>query len=84
MLLELLIMTQERIPRYSIGQQFLPMGKKHTYTVVDYLITRNSKNEIYQIRYICTHLFCGQIVTDYDVPEATIARAKQIDMLEDA
>jgi hypothetical protein len=76
-------MTQERIPRYSIGQQFQPMGKKYTCTVVDYLITRNSKNEIYQIRYVCTHPFCGQIVTDYDVPETTIARAKQVDMLED-
>ena len=76
-------MNTERTPRYQIGQQFLPMGKKQTYTVKDIYFTRNYTNELINFRYVCTYLFCNQVVTDYDVPEATKARAKQIDLLTD-
>jgi hypothetical protein len=74
---------EERQPKYGIGQKFQPMGKKSTYTVKDIYFTRNLQNELISIRYVCEYLFCDQIVTDYDVPEATIARAKQIDELTD-
>ena len=37
-------------------------------------IIENAKNELVSIRYVATHEFMGQTVTDHDVCEATIAR----------
>ena len=62
-------------PRFAIGQQFIPIGKrKDVCTVTDILRTYNAKNELVSIRYVATHEFMGQTVTDHDVCEATIAR----------
>lgn len=50
--------------------------RKHTYlcTVVDIYKTYNGANELVKIRYVATHEFMGQTITDYDVIETTIAR----------
>jgi hypothetical protein len=74
---------KERQAKYRIGQKFKPIGKKSTHTVKDIYYTRNTHNELISIRYVCEYLFCDQVVTDYDVPESTIARSMQIDELDD-
>lgn len=62
-------------PRFKIGQKFHPVRKiKMICTVVDILQTYNSKNDLVKIRYVSEHQFLGQIVTDNDVLETTIAR----------
>lgn len=72
-------MTTERTPKYPVGLRFKPMGKKTTYTVSDIYTTRNQQNKVVQLRYVCKYLFSGQVVTDYDVPETTIARSMIFD-----
>lgn len=68
-------MDQTLVAKYSIGQQFKPIGKRSQLcTVVDILKTYNAKGELVKIRYVATHDFMGQVVTDYDVNEVTIAR----------
>lgn len=61
--------------KYPIGTTYKP-GRKHTYlvTIIDRLTTRNEKGEIVSIRYVGTHEFCGQLVTDRDILEIEIAR----------
>ena len=60
--------------RYSIGTKFKTRGKvQHICTVVDILKTYNSKGELVQVRYVATHEFMGQTVTERDVVGATIA-----------
>lgn len=62
-----------REPKYTIGQQFKTRGKHpRLCTVIDILKTYNSKGELVSIRYVSTHDFMGQLVTDRDVPEVTI------------
>lgn len=59
---------------FAIGTQFKTRGKAPKLcTVVDILKTYNSKNELVQVRYVATHQFMGQTVTDRDVPATTIA-----------
>lgn len=60
--------------RFKIGQKFTP-NRKHARecTVTDILKTYNSKGELVKIRYEATHEFMGQLVTDYDVTDTTIA-----------
>ena len=66
--------TIERQPRYAIGQQFTTRGKaRRLCTVVDILTTYNSAGECVDIRYVATHEFMGQVVTDRTVTETTIA-----------
>ena len=63
-----------REPKFSIGTQYKTRGKHpRICTVVDILKTFNSQNELVSIRYVSTHEFAGQSVTDRDVPETTIA-----------
>jgi hypothetical protein len=65
-------------PKYKIGQQFTSRGKgkiRNLYTITDIYRTYNSANELVRIRYVCTHEFMGQIVTNYDVIETTICRS---------
>lgn len=63
-------------PSYGIGTVFTPVGRKtkNVCTVTDILTTRNTAGEVVKIRYVATHDFCGQTVTDHDVLEVTIAR----------
>lgn len=61
-------------PKFSIGQQFKTRGKQSRLcTVVDILKTYNAAGEQVRLRYVATHEFMGKTVTDYDVPETTIA-----------
>jgi len=64
-------------PKYSIGQKYTVKRPKYTrhYKVVDILTTTNSIGEVVKMRYVAQHVFMGQVVTDYDVVETTIARA---------
>lgn len=63
-------------PQYPIGQQFMSRGKHpRLCTVIDILKTFNSKGECVRLRYVATHEFIGQTVTDYDVLEVSITRS---------
>lgn len=70
-------MVHEIKPRFEIGQRYKTSGKyPNICTVVDILSTYNSAGELVKIRYVATHDFLGQPVTDYDVVDTTIARGK--------
>jgi hypothetical protein len=60
--------------RFPIGTVF---RTRHKYpricTVVDRYTTTNEKGDVVDRRYVCTHEVLGQIVTDYHVPDTTIA-----------
>lgn len=61
--------------RFEIGTKFRSSGKHPKIcTVVDILTTYNSAGEVHKIRYVATHEFLGQIVTNYDVCDVEIAR----------
>ncbi len=60
--------------RFPIGTQYVPTRHKYLCTVVDHLTTTNSKGEIVALRYVTTHEFCGQTLTERDVVDTTIAR----------
>jgi hypothetical protein len=63
--------------RFPIGTQFaVRRGPKRTdiCTVTDHLTTTNSRGEVVRERYMATHPFCGQTITDDDVVDPTIAR----------
>jgi hypothetical protein len=61
-------------PRFQIGQQFKTRGKHPCLcTIVDILKTYNSKGEQVRLRYVATHEFMGQAITDHDVVDSTIA-----------
>lgn len=59
---------------YAIGTQFIAGGKvKRQCVVTDVLKTYNAAGELVSVRYVATHEFMGQIVTDPDVYAITIA-----------
>lgn len=61
-------------PKYPTGTKFKTRGKHpKVCEVVDIWKTYNSKNALVRLRYVATHVFNGQLVFDYDVPETTIA-----------
>ena len=62
--------------RFQIGTEFMSRGKHpKVCTVVDVLRTYNNAGELVRLRYVATHLSAtGQIVTDHDVCDTTIAR----------
>ena len=63
------------LTEYEIGTQYIPQGRNKTLcTVIDILKTYNGKGELVRTRYVATHEFCGQLVSDYDVVAPTIAR----------
>lgn len=63
--------------RFQIGQQFKTRGKvPRLCTVVDVLRTFNSANELVSLRYVATHEFMGQTMTDRDVCDTTIAMGR--------
>lgn len=67
-------MTERTPPRFGIGQQYVTRGRhKKLCTVRDVLRTYNHANELVDVRYVATHEFLGQVVTDYSVPETTVA-----------
>ncbi len=63
--------------KYTIGTQYKSAGKRpHICTVTDIWRVYNHYDELVKVRYVATHQFMGQTVTDYDVCETTIARGK--------
>lgn len=61
--------------KFPVGTEFVTRGKcPRQCRVVDVLRTYNLAGELVKTRYVATHKFCGQTVTDNDVPETTIAR----------
>ena len=63
---------------YSIGTMFLTRGKApRLCTVTDILKTFNSAGELVKVRYVATHQFMGQTVTDIDVVGTTISLGKE-------
>jgi len=61
--------------KYPVGTQYMTRGKHpRLCTVVDYHTTTNLAGEVVKERYVSTHEFCGQTVTDYDIVPVTIAR----------
>ena len=68
-------MTTERQPRFAIGYQFTTRGKhQRVCTVTDIWRTYNAAGELVALRYVATHEFMGQTVTERDIVETTIAR----------
>ncbi len=62
------------MPKFQIGQKYIKRGKrKDICTVIDIHTTYNSAGEVVKERYVSTHTFMGQVVTDRDVVETTIA-----------
>lgn len=60
---------------YAIGTQYMSRDKHPKLcTVVDVLKTFNSKGELVATRYVSTHQFCGNPITDSNVVAVTIAR----------
>jgi hypothetical protein len=61
-------------PRFPIGTQFKTRGKApRLCTVTDIWRTYNAAGELMRVRYVATHEFLGQTITDCDVCDTTIA-----------
>lgn len=61
--------------RFEPGTKFMSRGKHpRVCTVTDVLTTTNLAGEVVKVRYVATHEFAGQTITDYDVCDTTIAR----------
>lgn len=62
----------------KIGTKFIRRNskRKDVETVVDILTTTNSKGEVVSVKYVATHEFMGQKVTDFEVANSTIQRAE--------
>ncbi len=59
---------------YSIGTEYMTRGKSpRRCKVIDIHKTYNSKGELVKTYYVSTHEFMWQIVTDHQVPIASIA-----------
>jgi len=64
----------DRTIDYEIGSKFKTRGKyPKECTVVDILRTYNSDNILIKVRYVATYNYCGELITDSDVPGTTIA-----------
>lgn len=60
---------------YPIGTRYQTQGKyPRLCTVVDVWKTYNAVGELVHTRYVSTHEFVGQLVTERDVVATTIAR----------
>lgn len=62
--------------RFKIGDQFYHVkGKtKIVATIIDIYRTYNVDHNLVKVRYVATHPFGAQVLTDYDVVDTTIAR----------
>lgn len=68
----------EKQPRYAIGQQYYTRGKApRLCTVTDIWRTYNAAGELVRLRYVATHEFMGQLLTDRDVVETSIDLGKE-------
>ncbi len=63
---------------YDIGTEFIGTGKHASVeTVVDVLMTYDSKNSLVKLRYVTSHKFLGQTIMNRDVLSSTIAKGIQ-------
>ena len=63
----------------QIGTKFMNRDKNQKEcTVIDIYKTYNNAGDLVKTNYVATHDFCGQIVTVYDIPAATICRGINI------
>lgn len=61
-------------PKYAVGHKFTTRGREPRQCIVtDVWSTFNTAGELVKVRYVTKHFFMGQIVTDCDVCETTIA-----------
>mgnify|MGYP003659939297 CR=1 FL=1 len=61
--------------KYPIGTKYLTRGKHpRLCTVTDIWKTYDFRGDLVHKRYVATHEFLGQTVTEVDLPEATVAR----------
>ncbi len=61
--------------KYPIGTKYRGRGKHgRLCTVIDHLTTTNSAGRVISERYVSSHEFCGQTVTETDISEITISR----------
>lgn len=66
-------------PHFEIGTQYLSRGKHpRLCTIIDILTTTNSNGDVVSIRYVSTHKFMGQLITDDDVVGTTIEMGIQL------
>ena len=58
----------------QIGMKFIKRGdkQKHVRTVTDCHKTYNLAGELVKTRYVATHEFCGQLMTESDLVQPTI------------
>jgi len=60
--------------QFKVGQKFKTRHKRPRFCIVtDVLKTYDSKGELVEIRYVAEHTFMGQIITDRNVVDTTIA-----------
>lgn len=65
-------------PRFAPGTTFMTRGREPKLcTITDVLTTTNLAGEVVAIRYVATHEFAGQTVTDHDVLETTVLMGRQ-------
>ena len=59
----------------EVGTKYMT-GRNHPVecTVTDILSTYNLSGKLVKTRYVAQHIFCDQLVTDYDVCATTIKR----------
>ncbi|HEY1171064.1 MAG TPA: hypothetical protein VGH19_06795 [Verrucomicrobiae bacterium] len=64
------------IHKFLPGTTFIPLSRKDrcNHTVTDVLTTTDLSGKIHHIRYVATHPFLGQTVTESNVIETTIER----------
>ncbi len=70
--------VQGNIQPFPIGYTFKRRRSKDRvdiHTIIDHLFTYNSKNELVCFRYVTTHEFMGQTITDTDMSRTSIMRA---------
>jgi hypothetical protein len=59
---------------YAIGTKYKTRGKHpKVCTITDIYKTYNSAGKLVKVRYEAQHEFCGQVVNDHDVCQATVA-----------
>lgn len=69
----------ERQPRFAIGTRFRTRGRvPRDCTVTDIWRTYNAAGALVRVRYVATHEFMSQTITDHDLPEATIAMGQPV------
>lgn len=60
--------------KYTIGTQYRKRNKRRDIcTVTDIHRTYNEARELVKLRYVSTHVFMGQLVTEQDVVETSIS-----------